>query len=92
MPGRSDRMLLHRDDIADAVFITGDKGFGDWTFNRGWPRPLAIILSRLPHTEWAATADRILACLERGVLAGHMITITRGGERSKPFPLGANDA
>ena len=92
MPGRSDEKLLHRGDITDAIFITGDKGFGDWTFNKGWPRPHAIILSRLPHPEWAATADRLLACLERGVPAGQMITITRSGERAKPFPLGANDA
>ncbi len=92
MPGWLDAQLLQRADIADAVFVTGDKGFGDWTFNKGLPRPLAILLSRLPHAEWAFTADRLIACLERGIEPGQMIAITKGGERAKPFPPGADNA
>ncbi|WP_375288907.1 DUF5615 family PIN-like protein [Sphingomonas sp.] len=91
MPGRSDEDLLRRADIGEAIFITGDKGFGDWTFNKGLPRPRAILLSRLPQPEWATTADRLIACLERGIAPGQMVTITKSGERIKPFPPGANN-
>lgn len=91
MPGRSDEALLSRTDIGEAIFITGDKGFGDWTFNKGLPRPLAIILSRLPHPEWATTAERLLALLEQGIPPHQLITITNQGERTKPFPRGADN-
>lgn len=92
MPGRLDEAILARSDIGMLIFITGDKGFGDWTFNKGLPRPNAILLSRLPHPEWALTADRLIACLERGVAPGQMITITKSGDRTKPFPPGASNA
>ena len=92
MPGRLDPDILARPDIGEFVFITGDKGFGDWIFHQGLPRPSAILFSRLPHPQWADTADRLIALLEEGVQPGQMITITKGGERVKPFPLGASDA
>lgn len=91
MPGRRDEEILARPDISDLLFVTGDKGFGNWMFNLGLPRPFAIILDRLPHAEWAETADRILAILEAGVPAGQMITLTKDGIRTKPFPIGASD-
>lgn len=90
MPGRLDPDILARADIGELIFITGDKGFGDWTFNKGLPRPFAILLSRLPHPDWAETADRLIAILERGVASGQMITITKSADRAKPFPLGAH--
>ena len=89
MPGRLDDEILARSDIGELVFITGDKGFGDWLFNKRLPQPRALLLSRLPHAEWLATAERLIAVLERGAEPGQMITITKDGERVKPFPTGA---
>lgn len=91
MPGLLDEEILARSDIGDLIFITGDKGFGDWVFNKRLPQPLMILLSRLPQPEWRTTADRLIAILERGVAPGQMITITKDGERTKPFPPGANN-
>lgn len=91
MPGRLDPEILARADIGALIFITGDKGFGNWVFNLGLPPPLAILFSRLPHSEWDATADRLIAVLEGGTMAGQMITITQDGERTKPLPIGANN-
>ena len=92
MPGRLDEEILARPDIADLIMITGDKGFGDWLFNKRLSPPRTLLLSRLPHPEWQATADRLVALLEQGVPAGQMITITKDGERSKPLPIGAHNA
>ncbi|PAX08204.1 DUF5615 family PIN-like protein [Sphingomonas lenta] len=91
MPGRLDEQILARPDIGELVFITGDKGFGRWIFDLGLPRPLSILYSRLPQPDWADTADRLLRILEEGVAPGQMITITKDGERTKPFPLGASN-
>lgn len=90
MPGRLDPDILARPDIGEFIFVAGDKGYGDWIFNKGLGQPHAILLSRLPHPEWAETADRLTACLERGVAPGQMTTITERGERLKPFPPGAS--
>lgn len=92
MPGKRDEELLGRSDIGQHIFITGDKGFGDWVFNKGFSRPLAILLTRLPHPEWAETVQRLVALLERGTLPGQMVTITKQGDRIKPFPIGAHHA
>ena len=92
MPGRSDQDILARDDIGEFVLITGDKGFGDWIFNKGLGRPLAILLSRLPQPEWATTAGRLIDVLEQGVAAGQITTITRDGTRIRPFPTGVQNA
>lgn len=91
MPGRTDEELLARTDIGDVIFLTGDKGFGDWIFNRGLPQPFAVILTRLPDPEWATTSQRIIARLEKGIEAGHMVSITKRGDRTKPFPRGADN-
>ena len=61
MPGRPDHEILARADIGELILVTGDKGFGDWVFNKGLPRPHAILLSRLPHLDWQATAMRLIA-------------------------------
>ena len=92
MPGRLDHEILARPDIGDLIFITGDKGFGDWLFNKRLPQPRSLLLSRLPQPEWRTTADRLIAVLERGVPPGQMVTITKDGERMKPFPTGAEHA
>ena len=86
MPGRSDQEILSRSDIGDAIFITGDKGFGKWIFNEGLPAPHAILFSRLSHSEWRSTAERLIALLEGGSIAGQMITITNAGDRAKALP------
>ena len=86
MPGLSDQEILSRPDIGEMTFITGDKGFGNWIFKLGLPAPDAILFSRLPHGEWQSTAERLVAILERGSIAGQMITITKSGERSKALP------
>ncbi len=87
-PGRPDQQILARPDIGSFILITGDKGFGDWIFNKGLGRPSAILLRRLPHSEWAATAERIIDLLVRGVGQGQIITITRDGARTRQFPTG----
>jgi Flp pilus assembly CpaF family ATPase len=51
-------------------------------------RPRAILYSRLGRADLRHAADRIVAVIERGVEAGHMFTITKDGERSRPFPAG----
>jgi predicted nuclease of predicted toxin-antitoxin system len=91
MPGRADQEILARSDIGTLIFITGDKGSGRWIFDQGLPPPLAVLFSRLPHKEWAITAERLSAILERGVRPGQMITITKSGERPKPFAIGAEN-
>lgn len=91
MPGKLDEEILARRDIGDLVFITGDKGFGRWLFQRGLPKPLTVLFSRLPHREWDVTAKRLLTILERGVPPGQMVTITKRGERTKPFSTGASN-
>lgn len=91
MPGRLDHEILARQDIGELIFVTGDKGFGDWIFNKGLPRPYAVMLSRLPHPEWPATAARLIAWLEQGIAPGQMITLTPNGDRTKPFPTGATN-
>ncbi|PTS87604.1 hypothetical protein DBR17_05705 [Sphingomonas sp. HMWF008] len=73
------------------ILLTYDRDFGDLIFNRGLPAPLAILYTRLNRAEPEHIAERVLALLEAGVATGHMITITKDGERLKPFPLGANN-
>ena len=88
-PGVSDRHILLRPDIGQHVLITGDSDFGDLIFNGGMPSPNAILYVRLAHLLVELTADRLLALVERGGFEGHIITITKDGERRKPFPAGA---
>ena len=88
-PGGTDHDILSRADIGRLVLITCDRDFGDLIFSRGMPTPRAILYVRLPHRQADATADRLLSLIERGGIEGHIITITKDGERTKPFPAGA---
>lgn len=90
-PGESDLEILERPDIATAILITNDRDFGDLIFNRGGPAPRTILYTRLPHRDADATANRLIALLADGVPAGQMITITKNGNRIRPFPLGASN-
>ncbi|BCA60441.1 DUF5615 family PIN-like protein [Sphingomonas sp. HMP6] len=90
-PGAQDKQILARPDIGSVIFLTYDRDFGDLVFNRGLQPPLAIMYTRLNRAKPEHIADRILALLEAGVATGHMITITKDGERLKPFPAGANN-
>ncbi len=91
MPRRLDPEILARPDIDQFIFVTGDKGFGDWIFNKGLPQPLVIRLSRMPQPEWTTTAERLIAILERGVEPGQMVTITKDGVRTRPFSTGVSN-
>ena len=84
-----DPEILLRDDMGSLVFVTGDRDFGDLIFNRGYPPPRAILYQRLNRLDPHAIADRLLAVLDRGGFDGHIVTLTKDGERSKPFPSGA---
>jgi predicted nuclease of predicted toxin-antitoxin system len=90
-PGVSDELILLRADIGEMTLITYDRDFGDLIFNRGHPRPHAIIYSRLGRAEPRYIADRIERLVKRGVPAGHFVTIGRDKNRSKPFPSGADN-
>jgi predicted nuclease of predicted toxin-antitoxin system len=90
-PGALDHEILARPDIASLVLITHDRDFGNLIFNKRLPAPYAILYSRLPHRRADTTADRTLALLEAGVIAGQMITMTHDGDRIKPYPAGVFD-
>ena len=90
-PGLSDEAILGRSDIGQLVLLTYDRDFGDLIFNRGYSAPLSILYTRLNRVAPAEIAERLLARLEAGLPAGHMITITKDGERSRPFPRGASN-
>ena len=91
-PGTQDEDILARPDIGSVVLLTYDRDFGDLIFNQGLPAPVAILYTRLSRAEPDQIAARLLALLEGGVATGHMTTITKDGERLKPFPLGASNA
>jgi predicted nuclease of predicted toxin-antitoxin system len=87
-PGAQDEAILARPDISTKMLITYDRDFGDLIFNKGYPTPAAIIYTRLNRARPLEIASQLLALLETGVAAGHMITITEEGLRQKAFPLG----
>ena len=89
-PGALDPQILARPDIGQLILITNDSDFGDLIFNHGLPTPRTILYTRLPHRAAEQTATRLIALLEAGVSAGQMITLTKNGERTKPFPAGAH--
>lgn len=89
--GSSDQQILARPDIGSFVFITYDRDFSDLIFNQGFPAPAAILYTRLDRTEPDDIADRIIALIEDGVAMRHMTSITKDGERIKPFPIGATN-
>ena len=90
MPGASDTSILDRPDIGSLIFLTYDRDFGDLIFNRGFPAPAAVLYTRMNRAEPEPIADRIIAAIEGGLVTGHMITLTKDGERLKPFPIGAS--
>ncbi|MBV8685546.1 MAG: DUF5615 family PIN-like protein [Alphaproteobacteria bacterium] len=85
-PGAKDEALLSRSDISELVLVTLDRDFGDLIFRQGFPRPRAILYSRLNRANPQAIADRLLALIERGLAENHMTTLTAQGERLKLFP------
>ncbi len=87
--GAKDPEILARGDITTLILITDDRDFGDLIFNRGYPAPRAILYNRLNRVHPDAIADRLIAVLAGGGFEGHITTITKDGERSKPFPAGA---
>ena len=89
--GASDPEILMRADITSFVLVTDDRDFGDLIFNRGYPHPEAVLYARLSRAEPDHIADRLLALLAGGVAHGHITTITKDGERSKPFPPGVQN-
>ena len=91
-PGISDAAILDRADISTLILITNDRDFGNLIFNEGKPAPRALLYTRLPHRAARDTADRLARLIERGDIDGHIITLTKDGERRKPFPAGASNA
>ena len=89
--GVIDEVILERPDIGAFIFVTDDRDFGDLIFNRGYPAPRAILYNRLNRVHPDAIADRLLALIEHGAIEGHILTITKDGERRKPFPTGAEN-
>jgi predicted nuclease of predicted toxin-antitoxin system len=87
--GIADPFILRRADIGLLVLITNDRDFGDLIFNKGLPLPHALLYTRLPHRDWQNTADRLIAVIETGVSAGHIVTMTIDRNRTSPFPPGA---
>ena len=86
--GTADADILAWPDIAEYVLLTNDRDFSDLIFNHRRPQPLAVLYSRLPHRLAADTFQRFVALLEGGIAPGQMTTITKSGERAKPFPSG----
>jgi predicted nuclease of predicted toxin-antitoxin system len=90
-PGAQDKDILARPDIGSVLLLTYDRDFGDLIFNHGLPAPAAILYTRLNRVEPDVIASRLLSLLEAGVTPGHITTITKDGERLKPFPAGASN-
>jgi len=87
-----DPEILRRADVAAAIFITNDRDYGELVFLRGLPPPRAILYTRTPHRDWKLTSDLLITELERGVELGKLTTISAGGVRHKPYPIGASNA
>ena len=83
---------MQRADIGAFILITDDRDFGDLIFNRGYPAPHAILYNRLKRTKPDAIAGHLVLLLARGGFVGQIMTITKDGERMRPFPAGASDA
>ena len=88
-PGARDEDILARQDIGSWVLVTYDSDFGNLIFNRGLPSPGAVLYLRLNRVSPSDIAARLLDLLEAGIELRHITTITRDGERLKPFPAGA---
>jgi predicted nuclease of predicted toxin-antitoxin system len=90
--GAKDSDILHRPDIGSLVLVTDDRDFGDLIFNRGYPVPAVLLYLRLNRADPDAIAARVLALLEGEMPSGQFITITKDGERKRPFSSGASNA
>ena len=91
-PGAKDEEILSRPDIREWVLLTYDRDFGDLIFNRGYSPPAAILYTRLDRKAPEVIATRFLNVLEAGLAWNYITTITEDGERTKPFPIGADNA
>ena len=89
--GAKDPQILQRTDIGTLILVTDDRDFGDLIFNQGYPVPRAILYNRLNRAHPDDIVNRLLAILVAGRLDGHMITITKDGERIRPFPIGEDN-
>ena len=90
-PGAKDGEILNRPDIGRKIFLTYDRDFGELIFNRSSPVPLTLIYTRLNRLDPSNIADRLIAVLDTGVPAGHIVTIGKDGIQTRPFPTGANN-
>ena len=88
-PGAKDGEILNRPDIGRMIFLTYDRDFGDLIFKRGSPVPRSLVYTRLNRVDPSDIADRLIAVLDTGVPAGHVVTIGKNGIRTRPFPTGA---
>ena len=91
-PGAKDEEILARPDIGRLILLTYDRDFGDLIFNRRYPLPSAILYTRLDRKAPEVVANRFISVLEAGVARNYLTTITEDGERTKPFPAGADNA
>jgi predicted nuclease of predicted toxin-antitoxin system len=87
--GISDSLILSRQDIGSLILITNDRDFGDLIFNQGLSPPKALLYTKLPHRDWQLVANRLIAVLDEGVSAGHIVTLSSDRNRISPFPFGA---
>ena len=91
-PGAKDEEILARPDIGRLILLTYDRDFGDLIFNRGHPLPSAILYTRLDRKAPEVVANRFISVLKAGVAWNCLTTISEDGERTKPFPAGADNA
>ena len=90
--GMTDVDILRRADIASTILVTYDRDFGELIFKHGHAAPLAVLYTRLSRAEPDYIADRLIALLAGGIAHGHITSVTKDGERVKPFPSGATNA
>ena len=83
---------MARSDVSSLLLLTYDRDFGDLIFHHGLPAPAAVLYTRLNRADPEDIATRLLTLLEAGVPKRHIVTITKDGERMRPFPPGAFNA
>lgn len=88
MPGTDDTEILQRSDIGKWIFVTFDRDFGELIFHRDYPRPAAVIYSRLGRAEPRHVADIILQLLDSQSVEGLFIALTKKGIKMTPYPDG----
>ena len=65
--------------------IFGRPSVGELIIRYGYPRPHAGLYNRFSRSGPEHIAGRSAALLDRGVPAHHITTITKDGERARPF-------